>query len=111
MLRRRFTAVPTAFLTLLFIIPVCSARADAPDASRIDALESQLREIRRLYEARIAAPEKEVADLKTARVGAPALPAAAVPAPTPAGATPETPAAQAAANPPPTPPTGDTRAP
>ena len=68
------------------------SRADTPDASRIDALESRLREIQRLYEARITALEKEVAELKTVRAPAPGTAVA--------GATPPT--APVPAAPPPT---------
>ena len=62
--------------------------ANTPEGSRLDSLETQLKELRLLYEARIAALEKQVADLEAGRAAAAAPAPSAGIAPAAPGATP-----------------------
>src|SRR5262245_35272939 len=85
-------AIPIAFLAAVSAAGGTRVLADTPEASRLDALESRIRDMQRLYEARIAALEKEVAELKGVPLAV-SPPAPAAPAPSaaevrPAPATP-----------------------
>ena len=90
------TAIPIAFLAAAAAAGGARAFADTPEASRLDALESRIRDMQRLYEARIAALEKEVAELKGVPLAVSPPASAAAPGPSSAGATPS-PAAPSAA--------------
>src|SRR5262245_47326618 len=71
---RRFHCLSIRLALLAAIFAIAGARgtaiASTPEASRLDTLEAQLRDMQRQYEARIKALEQQVAQLQSARGGA-----------------------------------------